>query len=153
MESANLHIRSNTLVSRVLSFNWLLTGLILVFAGLGFAALYSAAGGNVEPWAKSQLIKFFPGLIIMFVIALITVRFWYFSAYALWWLGLGLLIFVEVSGHIGMGAQRWINLGFMKLQPSEFMKIAVIAALARYYQVLPEKKINTFKGLIIPVLI
>lgn len=132
---------------RVVHLNWVLVGLICALTGLGLMALYSAAGGAWEPWAKAQAIRFIPCVVIMLFIALMDIR-WVFSLSFLAWLGaLGLLIVVEVLGHVGMGAQRWLDLGFMKIQPSELMKIACIMLLARFYQTLPQAQINTVKGL------
>lgn len=113
--------------------SWGLVFLVSVLACIGFTALYSAAGGNFNPWASKQMVRFAVGMIGMFIVALIDVRLWYRFAYWIYAVGLVLLIIVEVMGKIGMGAQRWIDLGFIQLQPSEFMKIAVILALARYF--------------------
>ena len=113
--------------------SWGLVLLITALACVGFMALYSAAGGSFSPWANKQMIRFGIGLVGMFVVALIDIRTWYKWSYWIYASGLVLLVVVEIMGKIGMGAQRWINLGFMQLQPSEFMKIAVILALARYF--------------------
>jgi rod shape determining protein RodA len=69
----------------------------------------------------------------MFIIALIDIKWWQRLAYPAYVIGLVMLVAVEIAGHVGMGAQRWIDLGFIKLQPSELMKVAVIMALARYF--------------------
>ena len=118
---------------KLLYINWGLVALITIIACIGFSCLYSAAGGNLSPWATPQIIRFMMGMCGMLVVALIDIRFWYKMAYPCFALGMLLLVVVEAMGHVGMGAQRWINLGFMKLQPSEVMKIAVVMALARYF--------------------
>ena len=122
-----------TLGHKLISINWLLVILIVMVAGVGFAMLFSAAGGNIDPWAKRQIVRFGVAFGIMIVVATINIRIWLRYAYALYFLALALLVAVEVAGHVGMGAQRWISLGFVNIQPSELMKIFLVLALARYY--------------------
>ncbi len=126
-----------SLWQKFVQINWGLVVLITVIAGIGFAALYSAAEGSLYPYAIRQIVRFCVASVGMIIIALIDVRWWYRLAYPCYALGLVLLIIVEAIGQVGMGAQRWINLGFMQLQPSELMKIAVVMALARYFHAAP----------------
>ena len=114
-----------------ISFSFVM--MLLVLAAIGVVMLYSAANGSWSPWALNQLIRFGMGLAVMIVLALVDVRLFMRYAYLFYFVSLILLIVVEVSGYVGMGAQRWINLGFMKLQPSELMKISLVLALARYF--------------------
>ena len=95
--------------------------------------LYSAANGSTTPWVSRQAIRFSAGLLLMIIVALTDIRFWLRYAYVIFAIILLLLVIVEFKGEMGMGAQRWIPLGFIRLQPSEFMKIALIIALARYF--------------------
>ena len=122
-----------TLAAKFRMINWSLVLLVCVIYSIGVALLYSAAGGQWDPWAKSQMIKFVPGLILMLVIALVDIRLWLRFAYAIYGGMFLLLVVVEIMGHIGMGAQRWINFGPFVLQPSELMKPALTLALARYF--------------------
>lgn len=122
-----------SLLERIKHINWGLVFLITLVACIGFAALYSAAGGDFSPWASRQMIRFAVGFFAMLVIALIDVRWWYKMAWPIYLAGMLLLIFVEIKGHVGMGAQRWIGIGSLKIQPSELMKIAVVLVLARYF--------------------
>lgn len=124
--------------------NWGLIFLICCIAGIGFLALYSAGGGNIEPYADKHLMRFGVGMAGLFVTALASIRFWRVMAWPLYILAILLLIYVDIAGHIGMGAQRWINLGFIKLQPSEIMKPALILALAAYFE---KKDITTISYL------
>ncbi len=140
-----------TLGRKLLSINWLLIILIVLVAGVGFAMLYSAAGGDVDPWAKRQMIRFGVALGIMIVVATIDIRLWLRYAYALYFLSLALLVAVEFMGHVGMGAQRWISLGFINLQPSELMKICLILALARFYHASAMEDIGRITRLFIPL--
>lgn len=131
-------------------------GLILLLctlAGIGALSLYSAGNGNIDPWASRHIIRFGIGFAALFVVCLIDIKWWYRLSYPLYLIGLILLVFVEVKGHTGMGAQRWIDLGFMKLQPSELMKIAVVMALARYFQSIGEEDSKRLSILIFPTIL
>lgn len=123
--------------------------LISLIACFGFVLMYSAAQGNMHPWAVRQIIHFSIFLPVMLFIGLIDIRFWYRSAYVFYYLALFLLVVVHLLGHKAMGATRWINLGFFKLQPSELMKICIVFALARYFHDLNNQPI-TFRKIIIP---
>ncbi len=131
-----------------LSFSYIM--FILLLASIGILMLYSAANGNWKPWALNQGLRFGLGFAVMIAFALTDIRIFMRYAYSFYFVALILLIVVEVTGHIGMGAQRWINLGFMKLQPSELMKIALVLALARYFHSTPLQTIESIKGLIVP---
>ena len=98
--------------------------LIVLFAitAFGLATLYSAAGADVSPWALNQGIRFIAIFGLMCVVSLVPVSTWMKIAYPFYAITLGLLLVVELFGKIGMGAQRWIDLGIIRLQPSEFMK-------------------------------
>lgn len=122
-----------TLFQKFLHINWGMVILICAMAGIGILSLYSAAGGQMDPWASRHVMRFVIGIIGMLVIAMIDVRWWFRLAYPMYILGFLMLVAVEIMGHVGMGAQRWIDLGIIKLQPSELMKIAVVMALARYF--------------------
>jgi len=132
--------------------NWGLVTVIALIGSTGVALLYSAGGMSWEPWAGPQLTRFLLGFLVMLAIALVDVRFWLRAAYPLYGLMFFLLIVVEVKGHVGMGAQRWINLGFFVLQPSELMKIALVLALARYFHSLGLDEIGRPAMLIPPIL-
>lgn len=122
-----------SLFEKLLSIRWSFVLLLAMVAGVGVVSLYSAAGGSMEPWAGQHVMRFGMGLIVMLVAALIDIRVWMQLAYAIYAVVVLMLLYVDVAGHIGMGAQRWINLGFILLQPSELMKVAVVLALARLF--------------------
>lgn len=138
---------------KLAKINWWLVFLVSCLCAVGTASLYSAAGGSFDPWASRHLMRFAAGIVGMLVITLMDIRWWYKLTWPLYFLGIILLLFVEIKGHVGMGAQRWIDLGFIKLQPSELMKIAVIMALARYFHGLSPEQVRRFSFLIIPALI
>jgi rod shape determining protein RodA len=118
--------------------DWGLIILLSAVSGIGITALYSAAGGSFSPWASRQIVHFTMGFIAMVVIAFTDIKWWHRLAYPFYALSLVLLVLVALIGHTGMGAQRWINVGFFQLQPSELMKVAVVMALARYFHAASE---------------
>ena len=138
---------------KLLFLNWPLTLLLAAAAGVGFMMLYSVAGGSMSPWAEQQMERFALGMAVMLVVALIPIWFWRNLSGVAYLFGLALLVAVEFFGTVGMGAQRWIDLGFMQLQPSELMKIAVVMMLAAYYDWLPAKRISHPFFVLLPVLI
>lgn len=130
--------------SKLSQLNWLIILLVLALGVLGITMLYSAAGGSWSPWAFNHAIRFGGGMAIMIIIALLPSRLLLDYAYLIYGGCLGLLVLVELIGSVGMGAQRWLDLGFMTLQPSELMKLGLIVALARYYNgLLPEETERT----------
>jgi len=132
-------------------FNWGLLLAIGATASIGFAMLYSAGNGSTDPWMSRQALRFAGGVAAMIVVALVDFRFWLRQAYPLYGLAFLLLIYVEIAGHVGMGAQRWINIGFIQLQPSELMKISLVLALARYFHGLSYEDIGKPVNVLIPV--
>lgn len=125
---------------KLLCINWALVILLSTVACVGFLMLYSVAGGSLQPWMQPQVQRFVGGLTLMFCMALVPIWFWLNMSVLAYLVGLALLLAVEVAGVSGGGAQRWIDLGFMRLQPSELMKIALVMFLAAYYDWLPESK-------------
>ncbi|HOT84021.1 MAG TPA: FtsW/RodA/SpoVE family cell cycle protein, partial [Candidatus Defluviicoccus seviourii] len=121
---------------------WSLVALLCLLAAIGSVMLYSAADGALAPWAGRHALRFAVALGLMLVVALTDIRFWLRNAYALYLGVLLLLAVVEVSGTIGMGAQRWVDLGVINVQPSELMKLALVLALARYYHGLNPEQVR-----------
>jgi rod shape determining protein RodA len=137
------------------SINWGLVLLLSVIACVGFATLYSAANGSWQPWAAKQAIRYGIAVVIMLAVAMVDIRFWLDAkvAYGFYVLSFLLLIFVMVHGRLGMGAQRWIDLGFIQLQPSELMKISLVLVLARYFHGITPEEIGRPLLLIQPALL
>ncbi|MGC2855548.1 rod shape-determining protein RodA [Novispirillum sp. DQ9] len=106
-------------------------------AAAGVLALHSAAGGSWTPWAGSQAARFAVSLVLVLAVACVNTRLLLEAAYPVYAVCLAALVAVELFGQVGMGAQRWLNLGFMSIQPSEFAKIGLILAIARYYHFSP----------------
>lgn len=136
---------------KLLYLNWPLVFLLSAIAGIGLMMLYSVAGGSVTPWMEPQLKRFGLGLCLMFLVAMVPIWFWRNMALVAYLGTLLLLIAVEVMGVVGMGAQRWIDLGFMRLQPSELMKVALVLMLAAYYDWLDLDKVSRPLWIAIPL--
>jgi rod shape determining protein RodA len=141
-----------TLAQRILQINWLLLILVSLIALIGLAMLYSAANGSWSPWAVRQAIRFAMALALCIAVAIVDIRFWLRWAYLSYAISMTLLIGVEVMGEIGMGAQRWIDLGLIRLQPSELMKISLVLALARYFHGRTYDEIGQIRFLLMPLL-
>jgi rod shape determining protein RodA len=138
---------------KVLYLNWPLVLLITAVAGSGFLMLYSVAGGAYDPWAAPQMKRFGLGLVLMISVALVPIWIWRNLAGVAFGISVLLLIGVEFFGAVGMGAQRWIDLGVIRLQPSELTKITLVTFLATYYDWLPAKNISRPFWVLLPVLI
>jgi rod shape determining protein RodA len=138
---------------KMLFINWPLVILLTAIAGVGLLMLYSVAGGSMTPWAEPQMKRYALGLAVMFIVAMVPIWFWRNMSVMAYLVALALLVAVEFFGTVGMGAQRWINLGFMRLQPSELMKIAMVMILAAYYNWLPIKKTSHPFWVLVPVFI
>ncbi len=130
--------------------NWGLVLVVCAVAAIGTVMLYSAARGSWTPWAKPHLIRFGVCLAILLLVAVIDIRIWWRYAYLIYAALLLLLIAVEVVGASGMGARRWIDLVFFRVQPSELMKIGLVLVLARYFHRLPAEQILRVSNLLIP---
>jgi len=140
-----------TLGEKLWQISWGLVLLTTLISIVGFAMLYSAANGNADPWASRQMVRFGVGMAVMLAIALIDVRFLFRWAYLAYFGTIGLLIAVEVMGATGMGAQRWIDLKFIQLQPSELVKVTIVLALARYFHGLSSEEITRPFYLLVPI--
>ena len=138
---------------KILALNWPLVLMLVATASVGFLMLYSVAGGSFYPYSLPQMQRFGLSLAIMFVVAMIPIWFWR-NVSVLAYVGtLGLLVLVELIGVTGMGAQRWIDIGFMRLQPSELAKITLVMVLAAYYDWLDIKKVSHPLYVAIPLVI
>ncbi|MEL7104995.1 MAG: rod shape-determining protein RodA [Pseudomonadota bacterium] len=138
---------------KILHLNWGLVLLIVSAASVGFLMLFSVAGGTMSRWAEPQMIRFAMGLVAMFIVAMVPIWFWRNMAALAFVFSLALLVFVEFFGVTGMGAQRWIDLGFMRLQPSEVTKITLVMILAAYYDWLPLNKVSHPMWVLVPVVL
>ncbi len=140
-------------LAKVLHLNWALIVLLIAIASVGGLMLYSVAGGNAETWAEPQMKRFALGLGLMFFVAFVPIWFWRNMAGFAYGVALLLLVYVEFFGAVGMGAQRWIDLGFIRLQPSEMMKVTLIMLLAAYYDWLDPKRTSHPLWVLIPIVL
>jgi len=124
--------RTLSLADKLGEVNWGLMLLICLIAMAGIAMLYSVASAHFQPWALRQIGHFTLGLIVLLAAAVVDIRVWMSLAYPAYGFALLLLIAVDLVGHVGLGAQRWISIGPLDLQPSELMKIALILAMSRF---------------------
>jgi len=151
MREDSLNPPEFTFGQKMLNIHWFLVFLICLTAAVGVAMLYSAANGSFQPWASRHMVRFGVGFGVMLAVALIDIRIWLRYAYVFYGLSLILLILVEAMGFVGMGAQRWLDLGYFNLQPSELMKIALVLALARYFHGLSLEDVERPTRLFVPL--
>ena len=125
--------RGGVVLQKLWRIPWGFVLLLSMIAAVGYAALYSAGGGAPEPYAAKHALRFGFGLVLMLCLALVDIRLIARLAWLAWVGGVGLLVLVLLHGHVGKGAQRWIDIGPLQLQPSELMKVALVLALAAWF--------------------
>ncbi|TJZ84999.1 rod shape-determining protein RodA [Paracoccus hibiscisoli] len=138
---------------KVLYINWPLVLLITAVCCIGFLMLYSVAGGRMDTWAEPQMIRFAIGMVVMLGLAFVPMWFWRGISVAAYVVCFLMLVAVDMFGVIGMGAQRWIDIGPIRIQPSELMKIALVLLLAAYYDWLPLTRVSRPLWVLVPVLL
>jgi len=136
--------------TKILNLNFLFIFVILILITIGTAALYSAGDGNFSPWAKKHIIRFGVLFFLMIVIALIDIKLIYKYSYLFFFLSLLFLFSVEIIGTFGKGAERWIRIFGISIQPSEIIKVAIILALAKYFHTLRFDFIGKVYSILIP---
>jgi len=141
-----------TLADKIRRLDWRLVLVLIGVAGVGTAALYSAGGMKPDPWAAKHATRFAVGAAIMLLVALVDLRVWMRLAYPAYVVAVVLLVAVDLMGKGAMGAQRWLDLGVIQIQPSELMKIAAILALARYFHGLSREQVGRIVYVIPPIL-
>jgi rod shape determining protein RodA len=141
-----------TLPEKLNRFSWGLFVPMCMVLAISIVVLFSAGGGNWKPFALSQLMKILLGFGVFFFAAFINIKTWVKSAYIIYAIALIMIVLVTFVGHTGMGAQRWLNLGIIHIQPSELIKIALVLALARYFAWFNSVELGQFKNYIAPML-
>ena len=121
------------LLEKLAGLNWPLVIVLTLLGLVGYVVLYSAGGGDHEPWAWRHGVRLAFGFMVMLAVALVDIRFWFRWAFVFYALAFAMLLGVEILGEISKGAQRWIDLGVVQLQPSELMKVGLVLCLARYF--------------------
>lgn len=127
---------------KILYLNWPLAILLATVCGVGFLMLFSVAGGSFSPWAEPQMKRFGLGLALMIGVAFVPIWMWRNLSGLAYGVSFALLLAVAFVGESRKGSQRWLDLGFVDLQPSELMKITLVMFLAAYYDWLPAKKVS-----------
>ena len=138
------------LVSKLAEIDWRFALLLCAIAGIGAMMLYSIANSDWQPWAAKHLIRFALCFGLMLILALVDLRVWYQLAYPIYAAGFVLLIAVEAIGRTALGAQRWLELGPISIQPSEIMKIGLVLAMARFYHGLSAEDAKLSWKLLVP---
>lgn len=138
---------------KVLAYHWALTLLIIAASSIGFLMLFSVADGDISRWAQPQMIRFALGLTVMTIMAFIPIHTFRNLSFFVYLFALVLLVVVEFAGDASKGSQRWIDLGFMRLQPSELMKIALVMVLALYYSWLDSDRVSKPLWLLPPLIL
>lgn len=146
-------IGSSIVPAPVARLPWRMLILVIGIAVFGLVILYSAAGGSLRPWAMQQGIRFVVFLIGALILARVPEELWRRAALPGYVLIIVLLFAVEMLGAVRGGSQRWLDLGFIRLQPSELMKPAIVLACARFYEMLPPNETRRIGGIWPPALL
>ena len=142
-----------SIIQKLKNFDYILLTCILVLGIISTLSMYSTDGGEILFHTKSHMAKFLIFFIMMIGLSLFNIRFWYFISYIFYIIVLLFLIWASIDGVKASGSQRWIDLYFINLQPSELMKIAIITCLARYYHRVQVEKVNTMQSILIVMVV
>ena len=138
-------------LNKFLEIDWTFCLALALIAGAGGLMLYSIAGGSWTPWAAQHMLRFGFCFVLMIGLAMVSLRWWFISAYPIYAVALVLLVAVDLIGDVSLGAQRWLQIGPLRMQPSEVMKIGLVLALARFYHGLSSDSARLSWRLLIPV--
>ena len=142
-----------TFFQKLKNFDYILLACILLLGLISALAMYSTDGGEILFHSKSHIMKFLIFFMMMIFMSFFNIKFWHYFAYLFYVIVLFFLFWASLYGVKASGSQRWINLYFINLQPSELMKIAIIACLAKYYHRIQLDKVNSFQGILIVIVI
>ena len=142
-----------TFFQKLKNFDYILLTCILLLGFISILSMYSTDGGEILFHSKSHISKFFIFFIMMVFMSFFNIKFWHSFAYFFYAIVLFFLVWASLYGVKASGSQRWINLYFINLQPSELMKIAIIACLAKYYHRIQLNKVNSFQVIFIALVI
>ena len=153
MITSNKFIEKKTFLEKIKSIDYILVVVILLIGIISCFAMYSTDGGQFEYYTNSHILKFSLFFILFIILSFIRIGFWHALAYLFYLLVLGMLVYVLWFGVTAQGSQRWINLYFLNLQPSEFMKIAIIVCFAKFYHRVQSQDINKVKNIVYPIIL
>lgn len=146
-------IASSIIPAPLARLPWRVIFLVVAIGGFGLTVLYSAAGQSLSPWALSQGVRFFAFLGLAVVMSWLSENQIKAAVIPAYIIILAMLVVVEILGFVGGGAQRWLDLGFIRLQPSELMKLAIVLTVARFYDMLPAGEIRSWSAVWMPLAI
>ncbi len=142
-----------TFFQKLRSFDFILVFCVLILGIISNLSMYSTDGGEFLYHSKSHLIRFIVFFSMMIFLSFFSLRFWHSTAYLFYIIVLGFLIWASLYGVTASGSQRWINLYFINLQPSELMKIAIIICFARFFHREQVSNINNLKNILLSITI
>ena len=140
-------------VQKVKNLDFILILCISLLSVISVLVMYSADGGEFLYHTKSHFIKLLTFFSLMIIISFFNIKFWHITSYLFYFIILLLLVWVSAYGIKVSGSQRWINLYFIVLQPSELMKIGIILCLAKYFHRLKIENVNSFTSIVISLTI
>ena len=143
----------STFFQKLRSIDYVMLITILILGIISSFAMYSTDGGELRYHSESHIIRFVVFFTMMIFISFINIKTWHTFGYLFYVVVLALLIWASLFGITASGSQRWINLYFINLQPSELMKIAIIICFAKYYHRIQFSNVNRIKNIIVPILI
>jgi rod shape determining protein RodA len=143
----------STIFQKIKNFDYILIFCILSLGIISALSMYSTDGGVILYHSQSHIIRFLIFFPLMIILSFLNIRFWHFFGYIFYFIILLFLIWASLYGVKASGSQRWINLYFINLQPSELMKIGVILCLAKFYHRVQLEKVNSFKNMTISLTI
>ena len=142
-----------TFIQKVKNLDYILLSSIILLSAISVFVMYSTDGGELLFHSKSHISKFLVFFPMMIILSFFNIRFWHYTAYIFYVIVLILLIWASLYGVKASGSQRWVDLYFINLQPSELMKVAIIVCLARYYHRVQLDKVNSFQNLLTAIVI
>ena len=142
-----------TFFQKLRSFDFTLMFCILIIGIISIFAMYSTDGGDALYHTKNHILRFLIFFSLMIFLSFVNIKFWHATGYMFYIVVLLLLIAASFYGVTAQGSQRWINLHFINLQPSELMKIAIIVCFAKYYHRVQINNVNKITTLAIPIVI
>ena len=143
----------STFFQKLRSLDYIMLLCILILGIISSFAMYSTDGGELLYHSESHIIRFVIFFTMMILISFVNIKTWHTFGYLFYLVVLTLLIWASLFGITASGSQRWINLYFINLQPSELMKIAIIICFAKYYHRIQPSNVNRIKNIAIPILI
>ena len=148
-----LYTSQYSFFDKLKSIDYFLVFLILILAAISFIVMYSIDGGKIAYHTKNHFIRFSVFFVLFLFLSFVRIRFWFISSYIFYLIILAMLVIVFYFGVTASGSQRWINLYFINIQPSELMKIAIIICLARYYHRMQSADLQNFKNIFLPLVL